>query len=99
MSLVGTQLQCVGALARNVQRRPNRIAAALMTHAVDVELDEAARQRLELNGFRLVRVPVDDLELLREDLGGTSFDAEGRHRESKEWVSVTSRPLGRAPAD
>jgi hypothetical protein len=80
-----------------VAERPQTIAAALAANADDLEIDPDVARRLERNGLRLARVPLERLDALRRDLGGTMLDLDGWHGQAPEWRDLVDREVGDEP--
>ncbi|MDY7110358.1 MAG: hypothetical protein SYC29_17145 [Planctomycetota bacterium] len=80
---------------------PAVIASALLAHTAGQGLDDRACRRLARNGLRLLRIPADELEALRADLGGTSLNVDSWHGQVCDWRSIVDWPIeatGRALA-
>jgi hypothetical protein len=69
------------------------IARSMHGSAVDPE----TQARLERNGLRLVKVPLDDLNQILGDLGGASLDLNEWHGQAVEWRPLQQRPIGSMP--
>lgn len=79
--------------------KPGQTMQALLKHADPPAVDEATQLRLKRNGFRFVRVPLDQLEALQIDLGGAPVNVNEWHGQVPEWRSLQDRPLdGRGKA-
>jgi hypothetical protein len=67
---------------------PGRAMHAIVKHARGPALDEQAHRHLKRNGFRLIRVALDDVEALLADLGGATVDANEWHGQVHEWRPI-----------
>lgn len=72
-----------------------RIRNVLMSHAVGGVLHDAADERLQRNGFRLVRVPAADVDSILAELGGATMDVTAWHGEVYEWRTLAAHAIGR----
>ncbi|UCD76436.1 MAG: hypothetical protein JSV91_05820 [Phycisphaerales bacterium] len=70
------------------------IGGALLRHAGGSPLEEEQNDRLRRNGFRFLRVPLDSLEALPADLGGTTLNLRAWHGQVYDWREVESAPVG-----
>lgn len=70
-----------------------RLLAVLDERMAGIAGDDLAQARLQRNGFRFVRVPGDELELLLHDLGGSNVDRSEWHGQIPEWRTLIERPL------
>src|SRR5215813_15141271 len=62
-----------------VMDQPGRIITALSKHADGQAADDQTLARLQRNGFRLVRIAVDDLDQALADMGGATVNANEWH--------------------
>lgn len=76
---------------------PDVIAQAMATWTDQTQsgaVDNDVLERLRRNGFRLVRVPLAELDGLVSELGGASMDVSAWHGQVLEWRGLHSLPLG-----
>lgn len=66
----------------------SRIAEAVAAHMDGHPVDDATRRRLLVNGFRLVRVPLESLDAMAADLGGLTTDIEGWYGQVYDWQEL-----------
>jgi hypothetical protein len=81
--------------------QPGRIITALAKHADGQAADEPTLARLQRNGFRLVRLPLDELEQTLAEMGGATVDANEWHGQAPQWRAIGARSVessGRAVA-
>src|SRR5262249_53351473 len=79
----------------------DRMRRALNKSASGEAIDAATQARLQRNGFRVVRIPEDQVDQLLMDLGGANVDSNEWHGQVNDWRALTDRPLdagGRAVA-
>jgi len=79
----------------HVQEDATRLVDALGRHMEGSAADELATERLQRNGFRFVRVRLDDLEAVLADLGGANVDRNEWHGQIPEWRPLIERPVDR----
>lgn len=80
-----------------VADQPDRFLTTIAKNMHGSAVDPDTQARLERNGLRLVRVPIDRLDQLLADLGGASLDLNEWHGQAVEWRSLQQRPIGSAP--
>ena len=56
-------------------------------------IDQAGDQKLQLNGFRLRRIPLHELDYFLEALGGTTLKATAWHGQVLEWRELHKAAL------
>jgi len=71
-----------------------RIRSVLMRHAIGGVLHDQADQRLQRNGFRLIRVPVEHVDSILRELGGATMDVTAWHGQVYQWRTLSSRAIG-----
>ncbi len=84
-----------------VADRTEVIEAALLRYSNGDAVEEEIQARLERNGFRLVRIALEDIENLLAVLGGAMLDMDGWHGQAYDWRDVATRlidPEGMAMA-
>jgi len=69
------------------------VGQALASHAAGQPVDDQALARLKRNGFRLIRVKVDEVDSLLDALGGASYDATEWHGQVYRWRSIVEKPV------
>jgi hypothetical protein len=60
-------------------------------------IDQSAQERLQRNGLRMVRVPLERLDPLLKELGGPTMDVSEWHGQALEWRPVQQRGLANVP--
>jgi hypothetical protein len=75
---------------------PVRIESALAKHRDGEAVDPSTAERLQHNGLRLVRVPVDQVSDLLVDIGGATFDVNGWYGQVHHWHEFHARPIDSA---
>ncbi len=70
-----------------------RIMSALTQLGSQPIIDATSDQRFQKNGFRLRRIPVNDVDYLLELLGGTTLNATAWHGQILEWRELHSASL------
>jgi hypothetical protein len=70
-----------------------RIDTALAAYADTDAIGTDDLAGLKRNGFRLFRIPIDDLDALLEDLGGAMLDMAGWHGQAYRWREIAGRPV------
>jgi hypothetical protein len=73
---------------------PQRIRATLSKYIAGEAIDPQAHARIERNGFRFLRVAVDHIDALLEDIGGATVNATEWHGQVHQWRSLADRPVG-----
>ena len=79
----------------HVQEDADRLVGALVRYTEGSAADELAAERLRRNGFRFVRVRLDDLDAVLTDLGGANVDRNEWHGQIPEWRSLIERNVDR----
>ncbi|MCA9289843.1 MAG: hypothetical protein KDA25_01875 [Phycisphaerales bacterium] len=72
---------------------PLVVAAAVLPAASGEATDEAMQARLDRNGFRLLRVPLDSLESIRAALGSIISTSSAWHGQILDWREIATRPM------
>ncbi len=80
-----------------IDDQPSRIAEAMSRYTEPAMEGSPTDRALRRNGLRLVRIPLDSLDQLREELGGTKLETRGWHGQILEWRPLYALPLGRNP--
>lgn len=69
------------------------IGSLLAASADGAALDRDALRRLRNHGVRLVRVPIANLDALRDEMGEPSMSMSTWHGEAVNWRSILERPV------
>jgi hypothetical protein len=72
---------------------PGQVMAALSEHGSGQVIEPEILERFLANGLLLVRVPLDSLDELAEDLGGTSMNVRAWHGQIYDWREVYRRVI------
>lgn len=72
----------------------NLVGEAMLRHADDQWLPGDQNERFARNGFRFLRLPLDGLDPLLLDLGGTTLSLRGWHGQVFDWREVASAQVG-----
>lgn len=76
-----------------VVERPGALVGALAKASNGAAADADSIERLKRNGWRFVRVPVDQLDPLKRGIGEVTVDANEWHGQALEWRSLQDRPI------
>ena len=73
--------------------QPDRFLPAIVKHMYGSAIDPETQMRIERNGLRLARVPMDQLDDLLKDLGGANLNLTEWHGQATDWRPVQRRPI------
>jgi hypothetical protein len=76
---------------------PALFASSIGAYAEGEEIDPTRHAALRRNGFRLVRVPLADVEALLDRLHGATMNVNAWHGQILDWRALHELPLGRRP--
>lgn len=80
-----------------VPDQPDRFLPTIAKNMHGSAVDPDTQIRLERNGLRMARIPVENLDQLLADLGGASLDLNEWHGQAVEWRPLQKRPIGPMP--
>src|SRR5688572_2282198 len=81
--------------------QPGRIQNTLLKYVNGQAVDASTAERLQRNGFRMLRVPAAAVDSLLADLGGATIESNEWQGQVHQWRSMLDRPVesaGRAVA-
>lgn len=80
---------------------PNRLQTTLLKYANGEAVPAPTAERLQRNGFRMLRMPADQVEALLAELGGATIESNEWQGQVHQWRALLDRPVetaGRAIA-